>query len=330
MNNYYGAYCDNLLDWQMMLPVIRLIPELKIIARNRKVQRGLAAKGIKSRVLPAYPQGVLMCRLSAHKFTAAGIKKIGMRHGPFHFKELPGKGAFLLFSRFIFTSENEADIALKKGITNGIGLGYPRLDAFFKGEISLEEIKFLKRKLKFDNNKKNLLFTATWPASGMSALEIWKKRIRELILEFNVLVTLHPWTDPAISEYFEQMPGVHLIKDYENIPYIMLADICIGDTSSILAECCALDKPIITFTVPPAPRFVPYVLDMIKDFSLQINGFDELLPAINRYIKEPDLKKTARERARKLMFSNTDGSAGIKIAELIRSEFNLAQPPVLR
>ena len=321
LNNYSAAYFSNLLDYQMMKPVLKYLPELKIISKNKKVKAELAKTGVKSSILPAFPQNVLMCRLAAHKFPAKAIKKIGMRHGPFHFKALPDKASFLLFDKFIFTSRKEAEIAAKKGITNGIGLGYPKLDAAFNGTISDLMLKELANKTGLDRNNKTLLFSATWQKSGMSALYKWQDRINELTSEYNVLVTLHPWTDDAVKDKIKNVKGVHLIEDYDTIPYIMLADICIGDTSSILAECCALDKPIITFITPSVPRSVPMVLEMIKSFSLQINDFDELIPTVNKYITNPKLKQVERHKANDIMFSNLDGSAALKIAKLVRSEF---------
>jgi hypothetical protein len=322
LNNYNGAYCADLLDYQVMQPVLKLLPELKIIAKNRKTRKELAALGVKAKILPAFPQGVLMCRLAAHKFPAAGIRKIGMRHGPFHFKALPGKSSFQLFDKFIFTSEMEVEIAKEKGITNGIGLGYPKLDAALSGKMTSTYLLQLARGANLDTNKKTLLFTATWEASGMSALSRWKDRIIELTSDFNILVTLHPWIDDSIKIKLAKTPGVHLVQGYDTTPYILLADVCIGDTSSILAECCALNKPIITFSTQPAPRTVPYVMQMIKNFSLQITEFEELLPAIGTYLAQQDFKKAARSEASRIMFSNLDGSAGKKIAAFVKEAFN--------
>jgi len=49
-----------------------------------------------------------------------------------------------------------------------------------------------------------------------------------------------------------RMKGIHFVEDPDILPYLILADCLIGDTSSIIAEFCALDKPIVTFSVPAA------------------------------------------------------------------------------
>ncbi len=318
LNDYYAAYCGDVLDYYIMKPVLRYLPELRIISKDKKVREALAELGVKSGILPAFPRGVLMCRLAAHKFPAAGMKKIGMRHGPFHFKALSGKRNYMLFDLFLFTSEREAEIASQRGITNGVGVGYPKLDRAFNGEIGEAELEKLRMELGFAADKKTLLFTSTWEGSGMSAIAKWYDKLPELTGEYNIMVSLHPWIAEDYRSVIRSTAGVHYIQNYDTTPYIMLADICIGDTSSILGECCALDKPMITFEVGEAARIVPYVMDMINEFSLRISRFDELKPAIERYRTEPDLKKKERRQANAVMFSNLDGTAGEKSAELIR------------
>ncbi len=325
LNNYNAAYCGDVLDYYIMEPVLHYLPELRLIAGNRKVQKELALLKIKSQILPAFPYAVLMCRLAAHKFPAKNIIKIGMRHGPYHFKAFSHKDNYQLFDLFFFTSEKEAEIARDAGIDCGIGIGYPKLDKAFNGEIDAIHLDDLKKNLKISHNKITLLFTATWEASKMSALERWYKRIGELSAAYNVLVSLHPWVAEKYRQKLRNTKGVHLIETFDTTPYIMLADICIGDTSSILGECCALDKPIITFFIEKAPRLAPGTMQIIDSFSLRINTFDQLIPAIDMYSQNPDLKKSERQKANEIMYSNLDGTSGIKAANLIRHAFNLSE-----
>ena len=323
LNNYFAAYIGDELDYYIMEPVLRFIPELKLISKNKRIQHYLADKGLISTLLPAFPKGVLMCRLAAHKFPATKMVKIGMRHGPYHFKSLSNKRNYLLFDQFIFTSEHEARIAQESEIINGIGIGYPKLDKAFNGEIDQNMINELKVQMGFDNSKKTLLFTSTWEGSGMSAIDKWYNKLYLLAEDYNILVSLHPWTSKKYRYEIEKSRNITLIRGYDTTPYIMIADICIGDTSSILGDCCALDKPIITFEVDTAHRTTPEITELIKSFSISIKDFDELIPAIKQYENTPDLKKGERKKANDIMFSNLDGSASKKAAEFIRKEFNI-------
>jgi hypothetical protein len=323
LNNYFAAYIGDELDWWILEPVISHLPQLKIVTKNKDLKKKLSNMRIKAQLLPCFARGIVMCRLAAHKFPAVKQIKIGMRHGPYHFKALSCKKNYLLFDHFIFTSEQEAEIAARQGITNGIALGYPRLDAAFNGKISSQTLADLSSMLGLNKNKKTLLFTATWEGSGLSAIDKWYDKLTELTNKYNILVSLHPWLGNKYRNKINNTSSVHLIKDYNTIPYIMLADICIGDTSSILAECCALDKPIITFKVTEAKRIVPEVMTLIAEFSIRIENFPQLASALQKYDDNPTLKSAERKKARSLFFSNLDGTSASKIADFIKKEFNL-------
>ena len=83
-------------------------------------------------------------------------------------------------------------------------------------------------------------------------------------------------------------PDLVFIDDYEILRYIMIADVCIGDTNSLLAEFCLLDKPIITFRVPVTARTMPDVMELIEKISIRIDTFEELAPAVERLFKNGD------------------------------------------
>ncbi len=97
----------------------------------------------------------------------------------------------------------------------------------------------------------------------------------------------------------------------------MIADIFVGDYSSIIGEFCAFDKPIITFKVPESDRTIPDVIKMIKDISIQINSFDQLNKAIEHSLKFPNEKSDQRKMANKILFDNLDGKAGYRAAIII-------------
>ena len=321
LNNYYAAYIGDELDYCILEPVLQYLPKLKLISKNKRIQNYLVDKGHKSKLLPAFPKGVLMCRLAAHKFPAKSIKKISLTRGAYHFKALPNKKSYLLFDKYIFTGKKEAVIARSKGITNIIGINYPKLDKAFNGQLTPEKLEKLKNIIGLDSSRLTLLFTATWDKSGMSAIKIWYDKLENLTKKFNLLISLHSWVSEEYKTVIRNAKGVFLISDYDTTPYVKISDICIGDTSSILGDCCALDKPIITFKVNNAKRTIPEIRQLIDSFSIFIDKFDELLPAIKKYIDNPYLKKEERDKANSIMFSNLDGSSGAKIAESVKEMF---------
>jgi len=312
-------YCANTLDYQIFTPIQKHLKPLPVVAKNRKAQQELARIGVTASRLPSFPEGVIMCRQAAYRFPATSIKKIGMRHGAYHFKPFANPDSYNLLDRFFMTSSTEVKQAEDAGIHCGVAIGYPKLDPAFDGSINANTLAAIHRNLKLDTNKKTILLTATWDKSGLSAVSQWAHKLSPLAQRYNVLVTVHPWTATEHIDNIRNTPGVHYLGSHDILPHIMIADVCIGDASSILAECCALDKPMITFKMPEGKRTVPHVHKMIRDFSLQIEHINALDKAIQQCLTNPDAKQTQRAKANHIMFDQLDGLASKRAAdEIIR------------
>ena len=314
-------YCANTLDWQLFQPVQKHLPPIPVVAQNKRAQAELAAMGVESKTLPIFPAGVIMMRQAAYRFPTPALRKVGMRHGPFVFKRFANPVGYNMLDRFLMTSSHEVDLAKQHGITVGRAVGFPKLDPALDGSIGEVELAPLRKQAGLDNDKPTVLFTATWDESGVSAVDRWCARLSELTSDFNVVVTVHPWTTEEYLRQIDAADGVFRIAGPDVVPWIMLADVCVGDSSSILAECCALDKPLITFQLADHPRLVPETMKLVDEMSEQISGFDELPAALQRSINEPANQASARQRVRGLMFESVDGSAGERAAREIRAVF---------
>ncbi len=310
-------YCANTLDYHVFAPIQKHLKPLPVVARNRKAQQELRAIGVEASRLPCFPEGVIMCRQAAYRFPAKAIVKIGVSHGAYNFKPFASAESHNLLDCYFMTSSTDVENARKAGIRSAVAVGYPKLDPAFDGTYDETYLNRLHSELKLDPAKKTLLFTATWDRSGQSAIERWADRLEQFTQRYNVMVTLHPWTSARFVSAIEKTPGVFFIRGYDIVAYIMLADVCIGDTSSILGECCALDKPIISFKVPPGKRTVPHVHEMIRDFTLQIETFSQLEEAIQQCLDSPWEKQAQRAAANRIMFDKLDGQAGKRAAEEI-------------
>ncbi len=82
--------------------------------------------------------------------------------------------------------------------------------------------------------------------------------------------------------------NIIFIEEMDATKYLMIADVLIGDYSSIIGEFCAFNKPIITFKVPDSDRTIPEIQTLLKNISIQINNFDELENAIKFSLENPD------------------------------------------
>ncbi len=313
-------YCANELDIEIFKNVQRHLNPVPVVTKNRKTQRILKERGIKASLLPVFPKGVIMCRQACYLFPGSKIIRIGINHGAYHFKPFANVKGHNMFNQFHFSSSFEVEEAKQIGITSGVGLGFPKMDDAFNGTYSPEYLNQLKAELQIDQTKKTVLFSATWDESKMSAVHLWYQHIEQFTDNYNVLVTLHVRTSDKYKKALKNTPNVHYIESQTITPYIMIADICVGDTSSILSEMCALQKPIVTFWVPKVKMTVPTVREMIKQFSFQIKDVDELPEMLEYAYKNSHQKQAQRDRANKIMFEKFDGKAGERIAARILEE----------
>lgn len=311
-------YCDCYLDYVIFENIRNYLPKMKIVARNRKVKAELTKYGVNSILWPVFPDIVIMARHTFYRFPSNKITKIGLKHGAYHFKNFIKAEKYNAFDLYLFTSEHEVKEAEEFGITSGQSGGYPKLDSFWLEGVD-KKVEKLKKKLDFNNRKPNILFSATWENSGMSAIDKWYDKLDELTDNFNVMVTLHPSCGKKYVEVIKNTQGVHFIEDSKNYLYLKIADLMVSDTSSIIAEFCSLDKPMVTFTVKEAKRLSPEILKLIQAVSYPIDEFSQLKKTIKYVLKNPFEKSYQRQQYNKIMFEDLNVKHGKIAAAKIQS-----------
>ena len=80
-------YCGSQVDYVAVKSIIKHFPEAEIVAKNRKVKKVFTELGIRCRTYPTFPDVLIMPRHTARKYPGTHIKKIGLRHGAYHFKD---------------------------------------------------------------------------------------------------------------------------------------------------------------------------------------------------------------------------------------------------
>jgi CDP-glycerol glycerophosphotransferase (TagB/SpsB family) len=312
-------YCGSYVDYVVFREVHKRIPATEIVAKNRTVRRELQRNGVRSTLYPSFPDIVIMARHVARKFPEPRMVKIGMRHGAYHFKEFVSADRYNAFDIYFVTSEREVELAHARGITTACVGGFPKLDPAFNGAISAEMLNTYREKLGIRDSRKTIIFTTTWDKSGSSAIERWIDRLPELLDDYHVLVTVHQWVSRVYKEKLKKTPGISYIEDKDILPYLMISDVLIGDSSSIIAEFCALDKPIITFRVPRGRRWSGEVEEMLNEMSIRIDPFDELRPALEAALGDPDALSSQRRYYSRMMFDDLDGKHAERIVEIMRA-----------
>lgn len=310
-------YCDDAFDAQLFVNVQRHLRPVAVVAKNRTVREALAAQGIQSTTLPAFPECVIMFRNMAWKFPCRKIIKIGFEHGAYNFKRFSKAHYYNLFNVFFMTSTHDVRRAEKRGITTAVAIGYPKIDSLFNGSLTDAYLKELASSIGLKPERKTLLFSATWDDSGMSAVHLWYDRLSELSDRFNIMVTLHPWVSEQFRCVVQATPGIFIIKEYNLLPYIQLSDVCISDTTSLIAEFCLLRKPTVTFRLPPTPRTMPDVIEMIEKISVRIDSFEELTHAVDQISEFPEALTKNQTAAVERFFDTPDGKAGQMAADRI-------------
>jgi CDP-glycerol glycerophosphotransferase (TagB/SpsB family) len=301
----------------MFKPVKKYLPGMTIIAKNNKVKKYFDEKGIKYTCMPAFPKVVIMARQTPYKFPVDKIIKFGIDHGLYQFKRWTSPEHYNGFNIYFVSSDVQAETAKKLGITTVQAIGYPKLDNAFNGEYDEKLLNRIRSEKNINPGKKTIIFTSTWDVAGLSALTRWIDKIDSLTSEYNILVTVHTWTLPKYITKLKSIKGVTYLDEYDVTPYLMIADVLVGDYNSLIGEFCAFDKPIITFQVPESDRTIPEILTMLESISIRINNFGELHGAIKRCIQAPNAKTIERKKANKILFSALDGKAGKRAAEKI-------------
>jgi CDP-glycerol glycerophosphotransferase (TagB/SpsB family) len=297
------------MDYDVMESVIRAFPHARIVAKNKAVQGELAAKGVESVLWPTFPDVVVMARHATYKFPLSNIVKIGISHGVYDFKRMIAAKKYNVFDAYFLTSKKQLKKSEKHGITVGKFIGYPKLDAYISEEVDLEPyFEKLRTSGAYHPSKKTVMFNATWDGSGMSAVHLWIDHIHLLTDRYNVMATLHPLSSQALKDQLRTIPGIYVLVDSNSLPYQKIADVLVSDTSSLIGEFCAFDKPIITFKVHSGKRLAKEITKLLRKISHQVDSFDELEEVLPQVL-ETDDKAKQRRKAIKKFFTTLDGKA---------------------
>lgn len=309
-----AVYIAEEMDYIVLESVIKHLPEVDYIATKSSIIKFLNTKGIHNIHRLAFPEIIIMCRHSTHRFPEEKIIKFGFRHGVYHFKAFAGTKYYNAFNLYFMTSPKEVDIAEQLGIHCTKSIGFPKLDNAFNGSISEEQLEKYKKEAGLEYNKKTIIFSSTWDGSGMSAVEKWADKLHLFTSEYNILVTLHPWVSEKYVRMVKSNKNVFFIDGPDVLPWLMIADVMVGDISSIIGEFCALNKPIVTFKISNAKRIVPEILDILSNISIQIDDTSMLGAALKHSIENPQEKSDERRKANSIMFDKLDGCAGRRAA----------------
>ena len=151
----------------------------------------------------------------------------------------------LFYPGQIFKKKMEA---LNPDFKNGLLGGYPRMDELFKQKINKKE---LGTKYNLDINEPIILFAPSW--GGKYSKDCGVSNIKYFKNINNVITVPHP-ADYKVGKKLDAV----IPEQEESInQFIHLADIIVSEVSSVLAEACLLDKPVIQLITNKFPGCFP-------------------------------------------------------------------------
>lgn len=317
----YVIHVESSFDYFLFRNIARYLGPLEIVVKSRKLVPELQQMLDRPVIIHCYPfcfpDGVIMFRNAAWKYPLRRIVKIGMEHGAYNFKKFPQAYYYNLFNLYLMTSHQDVARLQVLGVKTVKAIGYPKSDSLFDGSYSPQMLQDLRCRLHLDPAKPTLLFSSTWDGSGMSAIDKWYKRLESITNQYNILVTLHPRMSEKYCQYLKKVPGIHYIDAMDVYPYLLLADLCIGDTNSLIAEFCIVNKPIITFSITATARTMDDVISLITGISIRIDSFEEITEAIKQAIATANETAAARQDVIKTFIDPLDGKAGMRAAQEI-------------
>jgi hypothetical protein len=177
--------------------------------------------------------------------------------------------------------------------------GWPKMDY-----IMTYPAEKIREKYGFEKAKKIILYAPTFSKKLQSGEDILPI-IPEIMKKNEIwLIKFHEFMDKSLISEFEKLanPNLQIVNTYDITPYLYVSDVMISDTSSVLYEFMALDKPVITFRTSKR-----------KDKGINIQNPSELRPALDRILSNPEEHKNVRKRHMEEVNPYLDG----KIAERV-------------
>ena len=160
------------------------------------------------------------------------------------------------------------------------------------------------------NAKKILLYAPTFSPKLTSA-PFLVEQIKSLSKnkEYLILLKFHPLMDESWIQIYKdlahEIPNIIFETEKNIIKFLLISDVLISDTSSVIYEFLLLDKPVITF-------------NNISDNILWQNSSDyaELIPLVEKNLNEDPYSKE-----RKFIFENyhpyNDGKSAKRMVDAV-------------
>ena len=183
--------------------------------------------------------------------------------------------------------------------------GWPKID-----HIVNFDRRNLRKRYNIPEGKKVILYAPTHSTKMQSATDlipVFKNCIRKDELW---ICKPHEFLNKSLIEELRKQ-GVQLLSTFDITPFLHIADVMISDTSSVIYEFMALDKPVVTYRTLSN-----------KDKGLNITTPCELRTALDRCLNNPTELSETRNNYINKVNPLLDGSISAKILNQLQEWFD--------
>lgn len=186
--------------------------------------------------------------------------------------------------------------------------GWSKLDTLFEKR---PDLKKQKQQILDESGCKQIVLYAPTFSPSLTSAGILKPEIQDMAEKENIFLRIkfHDLMNHSIvleyEEYFKQTANVEIIKESDIIDHLIISDIMISDTSSVVYEFTLLNKPVITFNSRSGNIAWPDITDPKM-----------LLPTFHSVVKS-DPNSTERESIIHQYHPYTDGKSSERIYDAV-------------
>lgn len=273
---------------------------------------------------------VLVCsHLSDALFPRTVTRTVQIFHGV-SFKNLAVRDKALRFDLLCLPGRYHAEQYRERGLVRAAGsrcllTGFPKSDQIVAGGFDRAA---LLREHGLDPSLPTALLAPTGDKDN--ALDTWGERLVAAIGEsgrFNLLVKPHdhPKREVDWQERLRPLEGdrVRLVRSWDVVPYLKVADVLVTDASSVAVEYTLLDRPIVFVDVPTLFARVEErseAMDLTtygRKIGVVAETPADVVAAIADSLAHPDREAPIRRRMSEHVF-HRPGTAAARVADVVR------------
>lgn len=202
----------------------------------------------------------------------------------------------------------------------GVSIGFPKTDPLLNGSLHREE---LFSRYGISGKRPVILYAPT--GVRFNSLETMGEEIIEQVGksdEYDLLIKLHDHPKDSTDWYTRLAPlesaHVKLVRDYDIIPLLFLADLLMTDASSVSSEYTLVDRPILFLDVPQllageATKGGMLDVEWGRRGGLIVNRPDEVVNKIRQSLENPQLHSDIRRAMARELFYNPGNATEVAV-----------------